>query len=451
MSPGLETRVAAQVAHTLGEAITAKAVSHFDESGVAEKIRLSASRFAVLSKGRHETSAIPNPDRDNLQGADCLRHLGVSDSVLIQTFRPRDGILYSSEGRPVFVGRDRGGEAQYLAVYDPESGRLTPVAGSDDRFGVCLLGQTDRVAVYEQPIAMLRDISAEMDSGQARECHRLALTGDPARSLGEFLAGHPEIRTVEMHATPDTCAKTAEVLKSLGFGEEQGKAETRRTEMHERVTYVEQIPLYPPAPDRLPDGRTAMVCGDPGAVAGVLHSRQGENGLGYQGTCGVVSCQNVLRLFGVSATEDEMVRYAATRGLCSVHRNPEASGATNPYTRARLLGEWGFPTEIVERPEPGRVAQAFEEGHGVIVGVNAGILWDNANFYGNGFSNHAVAVTGTARDEVGGLLGLYICDSGRRLSDDSARFVPADLFGKAVDVPGATVNITVASRKEERI
>ena len=76
------------------------------------------------------------------------------------------------------------------------------------------------------------------------------------------------------------------------------------------------------------------------------------------------------------------------------------------------------------------IARKVERGHGVIMSVNAGLLWtelarrkgraeqysirrENDLETGQRVTSHAITITGTQRDpETGKLLGLVACDSG---------------------------------------
>lgn len=434
MSPGLEAaRVVSEVARRAGENAAVKALNHFDESGTAARLQGAVTQAGGLIRGAPaEMRPVPR-DSDNRAAAACLRGLGVSDAALVKAFNPTEGVAFSSAGNPVFVGRDSEGTARSMYRLDPSSNALQAVAGSDPRYGVSLQGENERLVVYNHPVSMLCESCTERPGVPSD--HRLSVSTAPAESIALYLEAHPGVSRVELRLDAQTVASVTNGLAGMGFyGPEQAR-------------YVNPVPLRPPEAVILPDGQRAMVCGEPDHVAGLMNVWQGDNSLGYRGTCGLVSCQNVLRLFGTAASEDELVRYASQRKLCMADRTPEYSGGTNGPMRARILDEWGLPALVEKNPSPDRMAAAFDEGHGVIVGVNAGILWNDANYYGIGQSNHVVTVTGTARDQEGGLLGVYICDSGRNEDDDAGRFVPTDLWRDAVDVLGSTAVITIRSRK----
>ena len=82
------------------------------------------------------------------------------------------------------------------------------------------------------------------------------------------------------------------------------------------------------------------------------------------------------------------------------------------------------------------LANAIDDGRGVIVELDAGTLWEEPGYkqtvFGITVANHAVTLTGVARDaETGEIAGFYICDSGRMLKSDACRYVPIEKFSEA--------------------
>jgi hypothetical protein len=203
-------------------------------------------------------------------------------------------------------------------------------------------------------------------------------------------------------------------------------------------------PAEPPSyMDVLPEsGREVVVVGDVQGYRELNHA-QGDNQYGFQGTCGLVSCQDVLGQFGVNVSEGDVVQFAVGNGLCSVTDSPESSGGTSVETQAQVLSDAGVPAETVSGADLNDLAGWVAQGHGVIVEVNAGELWDNADAYANGDANHAIVVTGVALDpQTGQVEGYYINDSGRGFPSDSGRFVSADLMQQAWADTGGTAAVT---------
>lgn len=190
----------------------------------------------------------------------------------------------------------------------------------------------------------------------------------------------------------------------------------------ERVEYLPEADV-PSFVDVLPSGDEAIVIGDVPGTRDFNHL-QGDNPFGFQGTCGLVSCEDVLRQFGLNVTEGEVVYHAIEHGQCYVGDDPRFCGGTNSDVRAQLLTDYGVPAHVEYVGSVEQLADFLEAGHGVISAVNAGVLWDDANYYDYGQANHAIVVTGIARDPSSGdILGFFVNDSGRGYADDAGRFI----------------------------
>lgn len=199
--------------------------------------------------------------------------------------------------------------------------------------------------------------------------------------------------------------------------------------------------------DVLPDNTEVLVIGDVERFRDCNH-KQGANELGFLGTCGLVSCEDVLRQFGIEATESSVVKYAASHGLCDISATPPECGGTTEYSQARLLTELGVPAHAEFGNSQEQLAQYIEEGRGAIIEVNAGELWDSPEHVGFGEMNHAVVVTGVARNvNTGEIEGFFINDSGRGYPGDSGRFVDADVIRHAWEAAGGTCVVTDIVRR----
>lgn len=199
-----------------------------------------------------------------------------------------------------------------------------------------------------------------------------------------------------------------------------------------------EVPSYL---DVLPESNLeVLVIGD---VTGCreLNHRQGDNPFGFQGTCGLVSCEDVLRQFGVDVNEAEVVRHALSRGLCAVSENPAQCGGTSEAWQAQILSDAGIPAHVESNGSLSDLAQWISDGRGIIIEVNAGELWNDAQAYDTGNANHAIVVAGVAVDpQTGNLVGAYVNDSGRGYPGDSGRFVSAELLQRMwVDTGGNCV------------
>ncbi len=181
---------------------------------------------------------------------------------------------------------------------------------------------------------------------------------------------------------------------------------------------------------------------------GVTQENGGEGVEGFEGTCGLVSCENVLRMAGVDVTEAEIVQYARThrasifssRNLCTTNSEPCENGGTYPQDRQAVLRHYGIESDC-QNVNIEQLAEYVESGRGVIATVDANVLW-----YGERRSQeacHAITVTSVARNPYNNqILGFYICDSGSR-SSDSARFVPIELMNRARRAGHSTWGINV--------
>lgn len=185
----------------------------------------------------------------------------------------------------------------------------------------------------------------------------------------------------------------------------------------------------------------SMVFNTPVETGGKLDSKQGKVN-GFWGTCGLVSCVNVLRLAGYPATESEVVEYASMtsagsgRGtLCTTNSFPEDNGGTSAKTRQQILQHFGINSELSEASVD-NIADAISNGRGVIISVYAGMLY-------NGWSNHrdlhAITVTSVKKDRYGNVLGFYVCDSGTGGVDNS-KFYTTFQVGNALS--GRPMNVT---------
>ena len=185
----------------------------------------------------------------------------------------------------------------------------------------------------------------------------------------------------------------------------------------------------------------SMVFNTPVETGGKLDSNQGKVN-GFLGTCGLVSCVNILRLAGYPATESEVVSYASTtsagfgRGkLCTTNSFPEDNGGTSAKTRQQILQHFGVKSELQEASVD-NIADAVSDGRGVIISVYAGMLY-------KGWSNHrdlhAITVTSVKKDRFGNVLGFYVCDSGTG-GVDSSKFYTVFQVENALS--GRPMNVT---------
>lgn len=180
-----------------------------------------------------------------------------------------------------------------------------------------------------------------------------------------------------------------------------------------------------------------------------LYAQQGSAYSNFQGTCGLCSCANILRLAGVNYSEKDMIDYAASttsgngwfQKLCTVNPfSPESSGGTNPKNRQMILEHFGissgvFPVEmeggVASDAALENIAQYVADGRGVILSVHAGVLY-NGRAVRDDF--HAVVVTSVTRNKYGDVSGFYICDSNIGTTYYSAYQIKEALTGADMNV-----------------
>lgn len=224
----------------------------------------------------------------------------------------------------------------------------------------------------------------------------------------------------------------------MGFDEGVRPEELRELRETEKVTqdYECMKEIHATMMDQVEgfEGQNVIVTGEPFAIAGRLDSVQGDNIYGISGNCGLVSCSNYLNLCGIKADENMVSGFALANNLCSrsVFSSKADWGGTLDSQLEKIVESYGVPSSVYH---PGDakgtiegIANAVEEGRAVMIGINAGYLWDDANSVGNGNANHEITVTGTIRDTKGELAALTICDSGRQMEADSCRVVPVSLL-----------------------
>lgn len=216
---------------------------------------------------------------------------------------------------------------------------------------------------------------------------------------------------------------------------------------------TEAQPLEPEMQTDLPNAEKAFVLGNPHEIAGAMDFNQGDNPYGAMGNCGLVSISNMLRAGGFDVTEDQITGYAIKNSLCEYdpYGISADNGGTTAEMRKELLGRLGIDSDICPSGTTGsleNIADAIDNRQGVVVSVNAGMLWDTDDgsplVNGKPVANHCVAVTGYARDEVTGeITGVFIADSGRGNPGDTCRYLTKEEFDDIyTNVYNSRANIT---------
>ncbi len=143
----------------------------------------------------------------------------------------------------------------------------------------------------------------------------------------------------------------------------------------------------------------------------------------FLGTCGLCSCENVLRMAGVPVSEADIVKYASTtyeetdgsfvasltrKTLCVTNSAPSSNGGTSAATRKKILDHFGVPSYTAPQSVQ-TIADAVSKGHGVIASVHAETLYFARRPIHPDL--HAITITSVQKDSGGNILGFYVCDS----------------------------------------
>ena len=201
----------------------------------------------------------------------------------------------------------------------------------------------------------------------------------------------------------------------------------------------------------IPGVENAVVFGDPLELSTQLDCVQAfDNEYGAIGTCGLNSISNICTIAGLDVPEPDVVRYAMENDLCEKVEPGVMGGGVNVIQTIKILEHYGIKShcEFAEVATPERIAEAIEGGHGVILGVNSGILqdreWKVYNDEGEVEITHYVTLTGTVRDaDTGELKGFYLCDSSSGRADGDAIYTSLEEIKESYgDVYGGHIVVT---------
>ena len=198
----------------------------------------------------------------------------------------------------------------------------------------------------------------------------------------------------------------------------------------------------------LVDGERVMVYGYP--KRNELDYMQGDAVQNYQGTCALTSIANLITQTGRPTSESQIINLAIQNNwaLNSTSLPSWQLGGSNVTQQRAILDSYGIRNDVVMGYNESGIANLVRSGRGVILGVNAGQLWGDSAYNGNGSANHAITLTGAVYSETDGTLtGLYIADSGRGMVSDMTRFVDIETFRNAVNIMGGYAIYTIAPVK----
>jgi Peptidase_C39 like family len=210
------------------------------------------------------------------------------------------------------------------------------------------------------------------------------------------------------------------------------------------IRELNDIPLEVPVSfDTFPDKNIEVIRYGYVEEFKLLNHKQG-NVDGFQGTCGIVSCENILKKFNIDdISEESLVNFSKENKLCQISNESSISGATTVFNQRDILNLHDIPAHVELHNNYEILAGYVEQGKGIIIEVNAGVLWDDASAYEYGQANHAIVVTGYGRNKETGMIeGFYINDSGRGYATDSGRFISTDILDDAFLEAGGLSVIT---------
>ncbi|VWX62736.1 hypothetical protein VARIO8X_60481 [Burkholderiales bacterium 8X] len=201
------------------------------------------------------------------------------------------------------------------------------------------------------------------------------------------------------------------------------------------------------------DGREVRVYGYP--KRNELDYLQGDAVADYLGTCALTSIANLRTQSGRVTTESEVVRLAIANDWAVNDPSLPAAqlGGSTVSDQQAILDSYGIRNGVVAGYNEAGLANLLRSGRGVIVAVNAGALWDDAEYVQGGGVNHAVTLTGAVYGagndgEAGELVGFYLADSGRGRVGDMTRFVDIESFRRAARVPDAYAIYSIEPLKQ---
>lgn len=143
-----------------------------------------------------------------------------------------------------------------------------------------------------------------------------------------------------------------------------------------------------------------MMYNQPLDTAKSLIKNQGQNSRNMFGTCGLCQCANILRLAGVTdVTEDDVINVALSsspevvRQLEMDNPDPNYRGGTSTAGRQEIMDRYNLQTEVYHilsnrEMSVAGLGERVASGHGVIVSVEAGVLWNDPDVQGG----HAISL-----------------------------------------------------------
>ena len=157
---------------------------------------------------------------------------------------------------------------------------------------------------------------------------------------------------------------------------------------------------------------------DYNSVNTILIDKQGEAYEDFQGTCGLCSTANCMRLLGVeNVTEGDVISAAINEipPLCYTGDDIYSNGGTNNDNICDIFSLYGCEAEQKPDLSIDDIDSALNSGHAMMMSVKAEYLVNDPQEYIDPYTaqtDHWVTVVGLKKNEDGNVTGVMIKDTG---------------------------------------
>lgn len=143
---------------------------------------------------------------------------------------------------------------------------------------------------------------------------------------------------------------------------------------------------------------------------------QGSSFSEYLNTCGLCGCARIINKAGGKSSERSVVGFA-------VNHSPKMcrpQGFSSERDWINILHEAGIESHFVSTPNLDQLGEMVEKGHGVMIGVDAGILYGEPDYNGEG---HAIVIESVIRDKRTGIITDYVISdsNGKSFNDNNGK------------------------------
>lgn len=170
-----------------------------------------------------------------------------------------------------------------------------------------------------------------------------------------------------------------------------------------------------------------------------------------RGTCGLCSIATIMRKAGFDVDEKKIIDHAVKlkedldESFCEFDKGADENGGTDFINRSNLIKSMCGLEVTAEVTPLEEVAKMVENGHGVVIGVNASIYAPEwyGRYYPSKSAGHALVLDSVVRDKSSHqVMGYYVIDSNGQTSAQASRFVSAEQLSRAYNKHGTRANIT---------